>query len=58
LYLALWKAHAMAQLHAFWLQYVGDREVSEWMLAILAAIGIAVWLVSWHTQRMPKRRPR
>jgi hypothetical protein len=52
---AFLKSQTLAQLHAFWLEYVGDRQQSEWMLAVLAATGLVVWGVSWYTQRVPHR---
>lgn len=49
------KTHLLVHLHAFWLENIGNRQQSEWLLATLAGLGAVVWFVSWQTQRQPRR---
>lgn len=49
------KTHLLVHLHAFWLENIGNRQQSQWLLATLAGLGAVVWFVSWQTQRQPRR---
>lgn len=48
--LAGMKMQMLLLLHAFWLECGGNRGV-ELTSAAMAATGLGIWIVSWHTQR-------